>query len=151
MGLISSRTKPLVRAQRVVPTQGTPPKPARINLLPTAQTIAMQEILPQEGIVRLTTAQTIAMQETFPQLATVVHLTRLSLKTHFHHCRHQCLLSVHSNVNWTQPLDPHCLLLRRTRKPPDSHSQSSLNQNTATHYHLYLRTSFHHHQQLAHL
>ena len=37
------------------------------------------------------------------------------------------------------------------RKPPDSHSQSSLNQNTPTHYHLYLRTSFHHHQQLAHL
>ena len=99
----------------------TPPKPARINPLTTAQTIAMQEIL--------------------PQLATASRLTRRPLKIHFHHCRHQCLLCIHSNVNWTQALDLHRLLSRglvplqqwinrRTRKPPNSHSQSSLNQNT---------------------
>ena len=122
----------------------------------------LQEILPQEAIVRLTTAQTIPMQETFPQLPTASRLTRRPFKTHFHHCRHQCLLSVHSNVNWTQALDLHRLLSRglvplqqwinrRTRKPPNRHSQSSLNQNTPTHYHLYLVTSFHHHQLLAHL
>ena len=72
----------------------------------------LQEILPQEAIVRLTTAQTIPMQETFPQLPTASRLTRRPFKTHFHHCRHQCLLSVHSNVNWTQALDLHRLLSR---------------------------------------